>query len=213
MKRLLRAISRTLISVIPKGVFNVDQIDALFRVNQNITTTIPYAAAFALGLFAFLRISNLVPTSSKVFDHRRQLICDDIILDSRGARVKIRWAKNLQRSDQYHEVAVPWLNMRPHVCPTRILSTLLVTSHPGSCRPLVPCNGRPVIESQLRERLAHIIRVLGLSHRGLTFHALRRSGVTLAFQSEASMDSIWAHGAWASDSAWQYLKRLATLFE
>ena len=224
VKRLLHAISRIPVTVIPKGVFNVEQIDALFKVNQSMNTLTPYVATFALGLFAFLRISNLVPVASDAFDYGKQLIDDDIIWGPNGAKVKIRWAKNLQRSDQYHEVAVPRLRARPHICPTRILAHLLANHHRNSCRALIAWNGFVLTERQLRERLAHIVEMLGLSNRGLTFHALRRSGVTLAFQSNASMDSIQAHGAWASDSAWQYLKHtdratervpraLATLFQ
>ena len=224
VRRLLRAISRIPVTVIPKGVFNVEQIDALFKVNQNMNSPIPYAAAFALGLFAFLRISNLVPAASEAFDTRKQLTNEDIIWNPTGAKVKIRWAKNLQRSDQYHEVAVPCLKGRPHLCPTTILAHLLVNQPRGPARPLIAWHGRALTERQLRERLGHIVERLGLSNRGLTFHALRRSGVTLAFQSNASMDSIRAHGAWASDAAWQYLKHtdratqrvpraLATLFQ
>ena len=51
VKPLLRSFSRT--PVILKGVFNVDQLDALFRLNQNIPILILYAAALALGVLRF----------------------------------------------------------------------------------------------------------------------------------------------------------------
>ena len=60
-------------------------------------------------------------------------------------------------------------------------------------------------ESMLRRRLSMLFKLMGLPQQGLTYHCLRRSGASLAFNNNVSMDSIKNHGAWASDAVWQYL--------
>ena len=224
MKRLLKAIAKIPTPIIPKGVLDVEQLDALFRINRSLDAHTPYAAAFTLGVFAFLRISNVVPANSQSFDPAKQLTRGDIIWTQSGIRIRIKWAKNLQKSDQYHEAAVPRLENRLHMCPTSILISLLASSSGLPHAPLIPVRGRPLTERQVRDRLAYIVELLGFANRGITFHALRRSGVTMAFHSGASIESIRAHGAWASDAVWQYVKHtervtqripqaLATLFK
>ena len=46
-----------------KSVFTPEQIDTLFRVNRTLLDYQSYAAAFVLGFYACLRISNIVPSS------------------------------------------------------------------------------------------------------------------------------------------------------
>ena len=93
---------------------------------------------------------------------------------------------------------------------------------PGKC-PLITIWGVPVTEHQVIERLAAKVRVMGLQDRGLMFHALRRTRLTIVFQNQVPMESIRANRAWASNTVWQCLKHtdsvtsvvvytLATLF-
>ena len=50
-----------------------------------------------------------------------------------------------------------------------------------------------LMERGVRERLSNIIRFKGLGNKGLTFHALKCSGVTLSFGSKVLMEHIRAH--------------------
>ena len=54
--------------------------------------------------------------------------------------------------------------------------------------------------------MQQILVRMNMSQAGLSFHALRRTGMTLAFANQVPMEAIRAHGAWASDAVWQYLK-------
>ena len=63
-----------------------------------------------------------------------------------------------------------------------------------------------MMEGMLRARMAQILVRMNLAQTGLSFHAFRRTGVTLAFANKVPMQAIRAHGAWASDAVWQYLK-------
>ena len=60
-------------------------------------------------------------------------------------------------------------------------------------------------ESMLRRRWALVLRMLSLPHESLTFHSLRRSAASVAFNNNVSMEGIRNHGAWNSDSVYQYL--------
>ena len=93
--------------VIPKGVLSISQIHIFFQIDAALPHYYPYALAFSLGLFAYLHISNLVPPTESSFDANRQLVLADIKCEPDGLALHLKWAKNLQRSDQYHIVRVP----------------------------------------------------------------------------------------------------------
>ena len=164
----------------------MNQIDLLFRLNQTFPNPLPYRVAFALAIFAMLRISNLVPSSDRHFDPNKQLIRQDITLHARGADVNIRWAKNLQRTDQHHIVRVPLISSHPYMCPARALKLALARGLPLPHTPLIWDTTGPMTERKLRERLSKINRVMNLQDQGLTFHALRHE-ISLAF----TIISIW----------------------
>ena len=70
---------------------------------------------------------------------------------------------------------------------------------------MVKINQMHVIEIQLRRRFSSVLKVLQLPYQSLTYHSLRRSGASLAFNNNVSFESIKSHGAWQSDAVWQYL--------
>ena len=175
--------------------FTIEQIETLFRINKAMGDHYPYATAFVMGLFASLRISNLVPASAAAFDPKKQLVCSDVKFTPQGATLIIKWAKNLQRSDQYHEVRVPVLGAQQDRCPTTLLVDLLRREPGIAGSPLIRWKGVTLTESHIRMRLKRVLRVMDLQDSGLTFHAFRRTGVSLAFGSRVPMDNIKAHGA------------------
>ena len=50
-----------------------------------------------------------------------------------------------------------------------------------------------------------MLQMLGLPSASLTYHALRRSGASLAFNNRVDFEAIKAQGAWNSDSVYKYL--------
>ena len=67
----------------PKPVLSINQIDVMFRVNAGLPSPPQYTATFTLlGLFAFLRILNLVPTARDKFDPERHLCTGDVAVSS-----------------------------------------------------------------------------------------------------------------------------------
>ena len=50
-----------------------------------------------------------------------------------------------------------------------------------------------------------ILKKLQLQQSHITFHSLRRSGATLAFNSKVPIQDIQSHGIWMSDCVWSYI--------
>ena len=63
----------------------------------------------------------------------------------------------------------------------------------------------PLIQSKIRKQLATIVVSLGLEPSTHTFHCFRRSGASLAFNSNDSLQAIKHHGTWSSDAVWSYI--------
>ena len=68
--------------------------------------------------------------------------------------------------------------------------------------PLIMLGWASLTEKVLRFRMQQVVARMNLSQSGLSFHALRRMGVTLAFANQVPMEAIRAHGSWASDAVW-----------
>ena len=154
-----------------------------------------------------MRISNIVPPGRWAFDGNRQLTRADIAVESQGAIINIRWAKNLQRADESHKVRVPRLAAKPYLCPVKALLDILRCQPGIPNSPLVMWKSQVITQRQVRQRLDRIVTAMGRRASGVSFHALRRSAVTLAFGNNVSLHHIRAHRAWRSDAVWHYIKQ------
>ena len=57
-----------------------------------------------------------------------------------------------------------------------------------------------VTQGQIRSSLETVLTYLKLPPKFITFHSFRRSGVTLAFNNEVSLQNLKVHGGWRSDA-------------
>ena len=60
-------------------------------------------------------------------------------------------------------------------------------------------------QSMLRKCLATFLRMMDLPLLGHGLHTFRRSGATIAYDADISVDSIQMHGAWRGKSVWSYI--------
>ena len=72
--------------------------------NARFPHPVPYAVALSLGIFAFLHIYNLVPSTESKLDLQKQLLVSDVDLLETGATVMLRWGNNFQKFDHTHAV-------------------------------------------------------------------------------------------------------------
>ena len=162
-------------------------------------SAVVYRAAILLSYYGFFRISNLVPPIQHSFDVHRQLTREDVSLLTDCVRVHLKWAKNLQKADQSHDVYLPRMDSA-WLCPHATLSQLFSSQFYSPKDPVIKNNGLPLIKSQLRSRFALVLKMLQLPVASLTFHSLRRSEASVAFNNNVSFEGIRAHGAWQSDA-------------
>ena len=187
-----------------KSVITLQNLRDISMLLDRFDHAIQYRAAFLVSFYAFLRISNIVPPTQKSFDITRQLCYEDITFTQHGVTLYLKWAKNLQKTEQSHLVLLPKM-CDVYLCPCEAILALVRQQKHSPKDPLVKSAKGVFTESMLRRRWSLILRMLVLPHESLTFHSLRRSAASLAFNNDVSMESIRNHGAWNSDSVYQYL--------
>ena len=149
---------------------------------------------------------RLVPPRMQAFDQHKQLVVGDVKCEADGLVIHLKWAKNLQRSDQYQVVRVPCMKGQEAFCPHYHFVQRVRSQGYFPTAPLVMLAGAPMTDAMLRIRMREILVRMNLSQAGMSFHAFRRTGITLAFTKQVPVQAIRAHGAWASNAVWQYLK-------
>ena len=115
----------------------------------------------------------------------------------------------MQTRDKVQCITVPKLQNKV-ICPFRAVkklqtlypftsstSLLQVPSHQGLI---------PLTDSRMRKILKSINLSLDLQPNYFTFHDLRRSGATYAFNAHIPVQEIKRHGTWSSDCVWQYIQ-------
>ena len=170
-----------------------------------------YKAAYLLSFFSFLRISNLVPHSIHKYDPLHQLARADVIFappPPPGAHLIIKWSKTLQSDNQIRVLKIPHLGASP-LCPVKALKSLLKLASGSNNSPLFQIHYQgswvPLTDTRLRKNLSQILKKLHLSHSNITFHSLRRSGASLAFNSHVPIQDIQSHCTWTLECVWSYI--------
>ena len=120
----------------------------------------------------------------------------------------IKWSKTTQKRNKAVLIKIPNVK-NPVLCPVKAVRDLLRLT-PGNCdSPLfqIQLYGKwvPLTDSRMRKHFTNILNRLNLANSGITFHHFRKSGATLAFNANASLQSIKAQGTWSSDTVWQYI--------
>ena len=153
-------------------------------------------------------MSNLAPHSAKAFDPSKHFLRQDLFFDPPGAYLLLKWTKTLQDHRAHHIIQLPSIDNH-FLCPVRALKALLASKHLPPSSPLFANIHSPftqIIDTHIREALKTILQSLSIPPAGHGFHTFRRSGATLAFDNNVSLQNIMAHGLWRSSSVWSYLQ-------
>ena len=183
---------------------------ALSRGDQGLA----FASLCVVAFFALARLSSLVPEDIKCIDISKVVALADVRPHQLGLQVRIRWSKTDQCSQR--GIVVPILASKTDggLCPVVILSSLIIKlSH---CEPLhTPLftwckkNNNNALQTfsmaSARSWLTDILRVLGLSQKGFTFHSFRRGGCHEAYRGGATVADLKFMGNWKSDAINLYL--------
>ena len=73
-----------------KATFTIPLLTKLVHACNSIHHGFIYKAIFLLAYFAFLRLSNMAPSSSKMFDATRHFLRSDVIFGPPGAHIIVK---------------------------------------------------------------------------------------------------------------------------
>ena len=168
-----------------------------------------YKAIFLVAYFAFLRLSNMAPSSSKLFDSTRHFLRSDVVFGSPGAHIIVKWAKAMQGSSKHQVIQIPALSSSP-LCPVSALQCLLSTIKAPPSSPLFlvpsPSGAYPISAPMISATLSRLLSSLKLNPSHFGFHAFRRSAVSWAADHDVPLQNLKAHGGWSSNAIHSYLK-------
>ena len=191
-----------------KKIIDIKTLHLIIRACDSTYMGQIFKAVYTIAYFSFLRLSNLVPHSAKMFSPLYHLARADILFASPGLQIIVKWTKTLQARNVVKILKIPSLGTNP-ICPVTAVRNLLRISPGGRNDPLfqykTPKGWSPMTDNQVRTHLKVILKKLGLQDANLTFHAFRRSGATYAFNSSVNLQEIQSHGTWTSDCVWRYI--------
>ena len=191
-----------------KGILSIAELRKLVNICDSMHNGYVYKALFLLAFFAFLKLSNLVPSSINMYDKLRHLSRGDFIIVNNQAFVIIKWSKTLQAQSDHAVIQLPTLGSS-ELCPVKAIKCMMdkVPLPPHSPMFVLPCGGSHVCltESKVRKTLKDIINHMGLDPLTLPFHSFRRSGASWAFANNVAIQEIQSHGTWSSEAVWRYI--------
>lgn len=165
--------------------------------------------ALAFGFFAFLRQSNLAPSSAVAFDPRKHTCRGDIITQQNGLVLILKWSKTIRMGSQPRLLFMPSVPQCPTVCPLtifRAMEKLVPTCHPNDPLLIWPGSRRQIFTiPQLAAELTTLLSQAGLDTSAYSLHSLRRGGASAAYQQGSAPADIQRHGTWQSSAMWGYI--------
>lgn len=165
--------------------------------------------AILFGFFGMLRQSNLAPRSQGTFDPSRHTCRGDVLFQTPGIVIIMKWAKTIQSFDQLPLIpipAIPGAILDPCAAYKALLKLAPTrrANDPLLCLPRR--NGITVVTTT---HLSHCLRImlesLSLDPSSYSLHSLRRSGATAAYAAGVDGLAIQRHGTWSSPAFLDYV--------
>ena len=193
----------------PHNIIDLKMLKAIISECRNLRCGPVFKAIFLPGFFGFLRLSNLSPHSASTFDPSRHLTGSDVFFTKKHVKLLLKWSKTIQTRDRVEILTLPKLT-DPDLCPRsalKVLFDLYQMSTSSSLFQIYTVNGWvTLIDSRVRKVLSKINVALGLHPNHFTFHSLRRSGATFAFNAHVPIQDIKRQGTWTSECVWKYIQ-------
>ena len=191
-----------------KSIIDIDTLQLIIRMCDSTYMGQVFKAIYTLAFFSFLRLSNLVPHSAKLFSPLYHLARGDIIFAPPGLHILVKWSKTIQDRKHIKILKIPSLGSNP-ICPVTAIKNLLQITPGSNNSPLFQYKKStkwlPLTDNQVRRHFKTILNRLQLHNSTLTFHAFRRSGASFAFNSNVSLQDIQSHGTWTAECVWKYI--------
>ena len=192
-----------------KKIIDIPLLQAIVAICDTMWMGQIFKALYLTAFFSFLRISNLVPHSIQAFSPLEQITRGDVFFATPGIHLLIKWTKTIQNRDSIRILKIPTLGDSP-ICPVTAIKNLLALTPGNENTPLFQIKNEraqwvTLTDTKVRRNFSTILQRLGMSKNSMSLHTFRRSGATLAFNSNASLQGIQSHGTWTSDCVWTYI--------
>ena len=188
-------INRSIVFV-KKHIIDLAMLNDIINQCDTLYLGVVFKAVFLLAFFGFLRLSNIAPHSLTSFDSSRHLCAGDLIFTKKILKVILKWSKTIQLRDRVHPITLPRVR-GSKLCPFSACTQAMALYSPDSNDPLFQykINSAWVVltDTRIRKCLSKINAKMGLPKNYFTFHAFRRSGATLAYKSQVSVQRIKDH--------------------
>ena len=168
--------------------------------------------AVILMFQAFLRQSNLFPSTVAGFDPTRQMTVGDIMANGTNITLAIKWSKTQQKFGDHQSITLHALPSSP-LCPMAAYNKaarVRRTNAPNS--PLITfVDGNSITTGFMKKEWNQALAAVSLPPAHYSLHSLRRGGATFSyFQGGDTLYDVQRHGGWRSDSIRAYLKPPST---
>ena len=192
-----------------KKIIDVDMLKNIVSTCDTMWMGQIFKAVYLVAFFSFMRISNLVPHKISAFLPLEQLTRGDVFFASPGLHVLVKWSKTMQTRDSVKILKLPALSHSP-LCPVMAVKNLLMLTPGHQDTPLFQIKNAkaqwvPLTDTQVRRHFTQVLNRLGLQDSAMSLHTFRRSGASLAFNANVSLQNIQSHGTWTSDCVWRYI--------
>ena len=115
----------------------------------------------------------------------------------------------MQTRDKIQCLTLPKLSQKS-ICPYSAMKTLFslypMSATSSLLQTPVASGYIPLTDSRVRKLLKRVNVHMGLNPSFYTFHDLRHSGATFAYNCHVPIQDIKRHGTWLSDCVWQYIQ-------
>ena len=191
-----------------RGVFDVHTLYRISLACHSLADQILYRAIFLTAFYGFLHMSNIAPHSSSKFDPNYHFTRQDIIFGPPGVHLVIKWTKTLQHHRSHHILQLPTIQNH-FLCPVKTLLAfrILPPSVPLFANNVSPY--RQVIDTHVRGALKKVLSQITIPLRPHGFHTFRRSGATLAFDDNITLQNIMPNRLWRSSAIRTYLQNVS----
>ena len=181
---------------------------SLIQLSRSVDSSpeyITFSCAFLFAFFLMVRISNIVPLSTRSFDCRKHLCRGDIVSAPHGLTVAFNWSKTNQTGKRHLLLPLVAMPNSP-LCPVETFHRMCALTPASPMSPAFVLSSpdgslSPVIKRQFiqvfRERLFLAAIPQAHTYRG---HSFCRGGANWAFQCEVPGELIQVFGDWSFDA-------------
>ena len=167
-----------------------------------------FFTAVSIGFMATLRRSNICPPSAAEYDPAKHLNRQDVVCNSDGVIVVLRWSKTNQAGQQLFKIPIAFSQDSRFDPPSlfRQFDTACPVAPSDPCFSFYQHGTLFVMTHQdLSRMLSQFLTAIGVHAAAYSSHSIRKGGAAIIHRSGIRTELLKQHGTWRSDAYQAYL--------